>query len=320
MRIVVKAPNWLGDAVMGLPALRSLRAMRPGARIAVLTKRGLADLYRCVTGADEVLPYDTWLGAVRAVRGRFDVALLLPRSFSSALLAFTARIPRRIGYAGEGRSALLTDRVPRDPDLLRRHRVYYYHRLLSRLGTPPDPEPPRLEVPEDARSWADERLPRGPLVAVNPGATYGAAKQWLPERFAEVGRRIAARARVVIVGGPAEAALGARIAAEIPGAIDLSGRTSVSQLAAALARCRLFVTNDTGPMHVADALGVPVVAIFGPTDPVTTPPFGRGHAIIRKELECSPCLKRTCPLGHHRCMKSIATDEVWEACRERLDR
>ncbi len=319
MRILAKGANWLGDAVMTLPSLRTLRAMRPEAHLAVLSKRGLADLYRCAPYVDDVVPYDTWLGARRAIRGRYDVALLFPRSFSSALLAYSSRIPRRIGYVGEGRSALLTDRIPRDPALLRRHRVHYYHHLLSRLGTPPEPEPPLLEVPGEALEWARRTLPDGPLVGVNPGATYGTAKQWYPDRFVEVGRRLAAHGRIVVVGGPAEAALGTRVAAEIPGAIDLAGRTGLSQLAALLARCRLFLTNDTGPMHVADAVGIPVVAVFGPTDPVTTPPFGRHHTIVRKALECSPCLKRTCPLGHHRCMKLIPTDEVWVACRRWLD-
>lgn len=318
MRIVVKAANWLGDAVMSLPALRSLRSMRQDAHVAVLTKRGLADLYRCAPYVDETVPYDTWLGARRSIRGRFDVALVLPRSFSSALLAFASGIPRRIGFVGEGRSALLTDRVARDPALLSRHRVHYYHHLLSRLGTPPEPEPPRLEVPADARAWARERLPDGPLIGLNPGATYGVAKQWYPERFVELGRRLSRYGTIVVVGGPAEAELGARVAAQIPGAVDVSGRTTVSQLAASVERCRLFVTNDTGPMHVADATGVPIVAVFGPTDPVTTPPFGRKHVIVRKELECSPCLRRTCPLGHHHCMKWIRTDEVLEACRKWL--
>lgn len=311
MRIVVKGANWLGDAVMSLPLFRSLRRMRPDARIGVLTKPGLADLYRAAA-VDEVLPYDSWLGAVRSIRKKFDVAIILPRSFSSAFLAFSSRVPRRIGYAGDGRSALLTDRVPVEDGLLERHRVFYYHHLLSRLGPPPDPEPPRLEIPADAREWAARALPGEGYVGMNPGATYGVAKQWFSDRFTEVGRKLG---KVVVVGGPAEAELGAQVSAGIPGSVLLAGKTTVTQLAAAIARCRLFVTNDTGPMHVAQAVGVPIVAIFGPTDPVTTPPFGSKHTIVRKEIECSPCLKRTCPLGHHHCMKWIEVDEVLRACR-----
>lgn len=311
MRIVVKGTNWLGDAVMSLPAFHSLKRMRPEAQVAVLTKRGLADLYRGGP-VDEVLPYDSWMGAVRLIRKRFDVALVLPRSFSSALLAFTSRVPRRIGYAGEGRSALLTDRVPRDPTLLAKHRVYYYHHLLSRLGLPPEPEAPRIVPPPDAEDWAAKTLPGGGYVGMNPGATYGVAKQWFPERFIEVGRKMG---KIVIVGGPAEADLGAQVCAGIPGSINLAGKTSITQLAAAIRRCRLFVTNDTGPMHVAQAVGVPIVAIFGPTDPITTPPFGSKFTIVRKPIECSPCLKRTCPLKHHHCMKWIEVDEVLQACR-----
>lgn len=313
MRIVVKGVNWLGDAVLSLPTLRSLREMHPRAHIAVLTKRALADLYRGAPYVDEIVSYDTFLEAVRAIRRKFDVALLLPSSFKSALMAVTARIPRRIGYVGEGRSAMLTDRVRHGP--AGRHHVHHFHHLLSPLGTPPEPKPPFLEVPQGERRWADEHLPSGPLIGMNPGATYGTAKQWIPERFAELGRRLAPHGRIVVVGGPAEAPLGARVAGEIPGAVDLSGKTAILQLAAAIRRSRLFVTNDTGPMHVADALGVPIVAVFGPTDPVSTPPYGPKHTIVRKEIECSPCLRRTCPLRHHHCMKWIATEDVEAACR-----
>jgi heptosyltransferase-2 len=153
---------------------------------------------------------------------------------------------------------------------------------------------------------------------MNPGATFGIAKQWYPERFIALGKKLSPHGKIVVVGGPAEAELGSRIASSIPHAIHFSGKTSLSQLAAILSRCRLFVTNDTGPMHVADALGIPIVAIFGPTDPVVTPPFGKTHTIVRKEIECSPCLKRECPLHHHHCMKWIEVDDVLQACQARL--
>lgn len=317
MKILVKAANWLGDAVMSLPTLRSLRAMKPGARVAVLTKPAFADLYRGVPEVDEVILHDRggvrpWVRSVRDLRDRrFDVAFVLPRSFSSALLAYSARIPRRIGYGGGGRRMLLTD-APEAPG---GHRVLYYHHLLSALGPPPAPRPPRLDVPPEAAAWAKEALPGGPWIALNPGATYGAAKQWFPDRFIELGRRLAKRGRIAVVGGPAEAELGRRVA-EGTGGITLAGRTTVSQLAAALARASLLVTNDTGPMHVADAVGTPIVALFGPTDWIETPPYGRRHAIVRRDLECSPCKRRVCPLGHHKCMKEIGVDEVWRACAE----
>ncbi len=321
MKILVKAANWLGDAVMTLPALRSLKDMLPQARVTVLTKPAFADLYRGAPGVDEVLPHERggvrpWLRTLREVRRRkFDAALVFPRSFSSAFLVYSARVPRRIGYAGEGRTALLTDPVRRTRE--KRHRVHTFHHLLSALGSPPPVRPPRLEVMPDAAAWAKETLPGAPWIGINPGATYGEAKQWLPDRFIELGRRLASRARIAVVGGPAEAELGERVARGA-GGINLAGKTTVSQLAAAIARCELFVTNDTGPMHVADAVGTPIVAVFGPTDGIETPPFGRKHTLVRRELECSPCLKRTCPLGHHHCMTHVTVDEVERACREWL--
>jgi heptosyltransferase-2 len=321
VKILVKAANWLGDAVMTLPALRSLKEMIPAARITVLTKPAFADLYRGAAGADEVLLHERggvrpWLRTLREIRRRkFDAALVFPRSFSSAFLVYSARIPRRIGYAGEGRTALLTDPVRRLPE--KRHRVHHFHHLLSAFGEPAPAHPPRLEILPDAAAWAEEKMPGKPWIGINPGATYGEAKQWLPERFIELGKRLASRARIVVVGGPAEVDLGERVA-QGTGGICIAGKTTVSQLAAAIARCELFVTNDTGPMHVADAVGTPIVAVFGSTDWIETPPYGKKHTLVRREIECSPCLKRTCPLKHHHCMEWITVDEVERACREWL--
>lgn len=327
MRILVAGNNWLGDAVMSLPTLKSLRAMRPDAKISVLSRSSVAGLYAGLPYVDETIVSPPrskgklrgWLGLVRELRRRkFDTAIILPRSFSSALAPFTARIPRRIGYAGDGRSPMLTDAVPRDPALLRIHRVRYYHHLLRTLGTPPEPQAPFLEITPGADRWAESHVPTGrPLIGINPGATYGEAKQWYPDRFIETGRRLAKRrgASIIVVGGPAERELGDRVAEEIgPRAVSLAGRTDLPQLAAAIRRCSLFLTNDTGPMHVADAVGVPVVAIFGPTDWIATPPYGNRHAIVRTPIECSPCLKRVCPLGHHNCMKRVSVEDVVEAC------
>ena len=319
MNILVKGNNWLGDAVMSLSTLQSLREMKPKARVTVLTKPAFADLYRGAPYVDEVLLHERgtvkrWMGTVREIRKRkFDAALVLPRSFSSAFLVWSARIPRRIGY---GRSTLLTDSPEAGG---RRHRVHHFHHLLSALGDPPAVRAPKLELLPDAKVWAAEKLPGDDWIGINPGATYGAAKQWYPERFIELGRRLSKRGRIVVVGGPAEAGLGENVARGVDG-VSIAGRTSVSQLAAAIARCSLFVTNDTGPMHVADAVGTPIVAVFGPTDWVTTPPFGKKHTIVRHEIECAPCLKRECPLGHHNCMKTIEVAEVEKACLERLGR
>lgn len=320
MNILVKGNNWLGDAVMSLPTLQSLKKMQPQAHVAVLTKAAFADLYRGAPYVDEVLAHErggvgAWMKTVKGLKKRkFDAAIVLPRSFSAGLLAWSARIPRRIGYAGGGRTKLLTESPT---PLERKHRVYYYHHLLSVLGEPPAVQAPKIEIPADAQAWAAEKMPDGPWIGFNPGATYGAAKQWFPDRFIELGKKLSKRGRLLVVGGPAEAELGEKVAAGI-GGICIAGKTTIMQLSAAIARCDLFVTNDTGPMHVADAVGTPMVAIFGPTDWIVTPPFGKKHTIVRHEIECSPCLKRVCPLGHHDCMKKVEVAQVLKACEDRL--
>jgi heptosyltransferase-2 len=195
------------------------------------------------------------------------------------------------------------------------HRVAYYLELLRPFGEVPRATAPEIAPPAESRAWAEEAMAGTRWAGINPGATYGAAKQWYPERFVEVGRRLVARGyRVVVVGGPAEAALGAKVAAGIgEGAQSLAGKTTLPRLAAAIGRCGVFVTNDTGPMHVAAAVGTPVVAIFGPTDPRTTSPFGDRHTLVRHEVPCAPCLLRECPIDHP-CMRDLAVDVVWRAC------
>lgn len=286
-RILVRGLTWLGDAVMSLPTLAGLRLMFPEAEIRVQTRPELAELYGPL--------------AVDRPEGQ-DLALILPRSFRSAWEAWRAGIPRRAGFAQFPRTLLLTDSLPRAGV---QHRVREYFALLSLLGEPPGLQPPAIDVPDEARAWAAAQLPGDGWVAVNPGATYGAAKQWLPDRYAEVVRRLMKDHKVVIVGK--EPVPG------VAGTLDLTGRTGIMQLAAVLARAEFLLTNDTGPMHVADAVGTRVVAVFGPTDPVTTSPF-RPHTLVRKPIECSPCLERTCPLGHHRCMTQIEPEEVYRAC------
>lgn len=321
-RILIKGNNWLGDAVMSLPTLQSLRAMRPHAHVSLLTRSSLADLYDGHPSLDEVIPYPSDQHRLKALaqlardlhRRNFDTALVLPRSFSSALLMFSSRIPRRIGYRGDGRTRLLTDALPREERLLKKHRVHYFHHLLTAIGQPPPPQHPHITVSDRWQTWALETIPgNGLLIGMNPGATYGEAKQWYPDRFSAVGRHLAVEfnARILILGGPSEAELGRQVADKMGrSATNFAGRTSIPQLAALIQRCSLFITNDTGPMHLADALGIPIVAIFGSTDPVTTAPFRRRHSVVRHLLDCMPCQKRRCPLGHHHCMKWVRVEDV----------
>jgi heptosyltransferase-2 len=335
-RILVRGTNWIGDAVMSEPALSAIRQAFPKAEITLLVKPAVAELFQQHPAIDHICVYEhrgrhaglsgKWALGAELRRGRFDLAILFQNAFEAALLTFLAGIPRRYGYGTDGRGFLLSDsiRVP-DPTTLG-HQTQYYVQLLRPLGVTPSPTAPRLFVSEaeedamrqrlaDAGIQATERL-----IGVNPGSTYGGAKRWLPERFAEAADRIVERleGRVVIVGATGEEALGQAIAEKMrTKPVVLSGRTSIRELMAVIKGCRFFVTNDTGPMHIAAAFGVPIVAVFGPTDSRTTSPFGEGHQIVRHPVECSPCLLRECPIDH-RCMTGVTVEQVYEAAARQL--
>jgi heptosyltransferase II len=316
-RIVVRAPNWIGDVVLSLAALRDLRRNFPRARLEVLARAWVADLYRAVGEVDAVRIAQGVRADADALRGAFDAGVVLPNSFGSALALWWARVPERWGYATDGRRPLLT-RAPRVPPQVRgRSQVYYYRAMLAgaglRVSATPDVS---LRCPPDwiESTGADRLLGKdggGDWVGVNPGAFYGTAKRWLPERFAAVAETLAARgARIALVGGAAERPIGEAIAAQMRApARVLCGQTTVPELVGVLARLRLLVTNDSGPMHLAAALGVPVVAVFGPTDWRETHPVGEAHRVVREPVHCSPCGLRECPIDH-RCMRRVSVDRV----------
>jgi heptosyltransferase-2 len=315
-RVVVRAPNWIGDVVLSLAALRDLRRNFPTARIEVLARPSVADLYRAVAEVDAVRIASGWRGDAGALGGAFDAAVLLPNSFGAALPFWMARVPERWGYATDGRRALLT-RAPRVPAEIRgRSQVYYYRAMLAGAGLRVSASPDvSLACPPEWRAAADRLLAgegtAGDLIGINPGAAYGTAKRWLPERFAAVADLLAERgARVVIVGGPAEHETGQAIADQMRApARVLCGRTTLPELVGVLAGMRALVTNDSGPMHLAAALGVPVVAVFGPTDWRETHPVGDRHRLVREDVHCSPCRLRECPIDH-RCMRRVSVDRV----------
>ena len=336
-RILVRGPNWLGDAVMCEPALGGLRNLFPDAQIELLVKPGVADLFAGHSALTRVLTYDAngrhaglygkWELAGQLRRQGFDLAVLFQNAFEAAFLTFLAGVPRRYGYATDGRSLLLSDPVAVPDSRALIHQVRYYWDLLKPLGLMGDPSRPELVVfPEEEQAMAG-RFAQGGLTAsdvvvgVNPGSTYGAAKRWLPERFAEVTERLCRTIResreqqvsVVILGAKGEERLGQEIASGLSSrSLVLSGATSIRELMAAVKRCAVLLTNDTGPMHIASAFQVPVVAIFGPTDWRTTSPYGTNHAIVRQPVDCAPCLLRECPIDH-RCMTRISVEQVYEA-------
>jgi heptosyltransferase-2 len=335
--LLVRATNWLGDAVMTTPALAGLRGAFPGARIALLAKPPVAELFRHHPDVDEVIVYER-PGRHEGVPGRlrlggelrrrrFDAALLLQNAFDAALLAFLARIPERAGYPTDGRRMLLSLPVPLTRDILQRHEVEYYLCLLDGLGVP-RPEPPvlKLLVTDEERAGIASRLaslglePGAPIVAINPGATYGSAKRWYPDRFAAVADALSGEwgAAIVVVGSPAEALLAGEIgAAARKPLINLAGKTTVRELMALLSLSSFLVTNDSGPMHIGAALGVPLVAIFGPTDWRRTSPWTSLAKVVRVEIDCSPCRLRTCDRGHE-CMLGVTPEMVVGAARQLL--
>jgi heptosyltransferase-2 len=313
-RLLVRAPNWIGDAVLSLPAVRDLRRNFPGARIEVLARPWVADLYHAVREVDAVREALGLAADREAIRGRFDAALLLPNSFGAALLAWWARIPERWGYRTDGRGPLLTRGTAVPREVRGRSQVYYYRAMLAGAGLSVSAAPDgSLACPPE---WRERGLLRlgGPArwVGINPGAFYGTAKRWIPERYAAVADGLARRtgARIVILGGPAERPVAETIAASMRAeALVLCGDTSLRDLVGVITGLEALVTNDSGPMHIAAALGVPVVAVFGPTDWRETAPVGEGHRLVREPVHCSPCLLRECPIDH-RCMRRVGVDRV----------
>lgn len=335
-RLLVRGPNWIGDAVMSEPALAALRGLFPGAEVTLLVKPAIASLFQGHPGIDRILAYEDrgrhaglggkWALAGELRRQQFDVAILFQNAFEAALLAFLAGIPRRHGYATDGRSLLLSDPIALPEREIVGHQVEYYLNLLKPLGAGSQVAQPRLFLSHQEERDMGKKLAEAGLseseviVGVNPGSTYGGAKRWLPERFAETADRLARDrgGRVVIVGARGEEALGHAIAHKMAvKPLVLSGQTSIRELMAVIKRCKLFLTNDTGPMHIAAAFGVPVVALFGPTDHRNTSPCGHRHTIVRHPVDCSPCLLRECPIDH-RCMTRIMVDEVYQAAVQQL--
>ena len=332
--ILVRATNWVGDAVMSLPALRALRQRFPQTHIAILVKPWVADLYRREPICDELIPYtakavpEKW-AAARALRPYgFDTAILLQNAFEAAAIAYVAGIPQRIGYARDGRGFLLTRAISvPQPGEIPRHERFYYLELLHRAGildSLPESESIRLETAPIARAAGLERFRQLGLgdvvIGVSPGAAYGTAKRWLPERFAETASQLAKElsASVAIFGSKDERDLCASVAASIAAPVkNFAGETTLAEFIDLAATCRVYLTNDSGAMHIASALGVPTVAVFGATDDQTTGPTGPLAKVVREVVECSPCLKRECPIDH-RCMTRVSAIRVADTALELL--
>lgn len=329
MRILIRVPNWIGDAVLALPALKSVRHNFPDASLVIAAKSWVKDLFAYNDLEAEVIPLPDsndaktlWTTAQSLRNQRFDAGLLLTNSFSSAFLFYLARIPKRWGYGTDGRIMLLTESVPLRPSPSPRHQVYYYLDLIRGLGLKTLEPQLRIPVPPTATAAARERLAalgldqKGPLVILSPGASYGAAKRWPAYRFGELAALLQAKkgAEVLVIGSAEEMDVAEAISSSLSKKpFVLTGSTSLLELIGLISQATLFISNDTGPMHIANSLGIPVVAIFGPTDPAVTAPFQKPSAYVKKDVPCWPCSYRDCPYDH-RCMNGISAEEVLRAC------
>ena len=322
---------------MTTPAVRAIRRAFPDARIGLLAKPWVVPVFEDSPHVDELLIYDAQ-GRHRGLAGKFrlardlkshsfDAAILLQNAFEAAFITRLANIPRRIGYDTDARRLLLTHPVPCTPAIKTIHQTGYYLRILQGIGITAADDRLHLTIGRRHRQRAERilkdcRVNRDDIiVGINPSATFGPAKQWFPHRFAELADRLRNEfgARILIFGGPGDQPLGSRIArAMMHPPVDLSGRTTLGEAMALIERCSLFITNDSGLMHVAAALETPLIAIFGSTNPITTGPVGPNSRVIQSQLPCSPCLKPHCPEGHLDCMNQIDVDTVFNAAEEML--
>jgi heptosyltransferase-2 len=343
-KILIRGVNWIGDAVLTIPAIQAVRKAFPDAHISLLVKPWVADIFSASRDIDEIILYEdrykgikgTLLLAKILKDKRFKTAVLLQNAFNAALIAWLAGIPERIGYNTDFRKFLLTNTVPLTQDILTRHQVYYYLNIVHAIGAEAEESEPYLSISHDERNRAKREIEslgaaQLPVIGINPGATYGSAKRWLPEKFAELIRNIidTLNGKVILFGSQTEAAAADEIINNInthtsdtahysSNILNMAGKTGLRELAALISTCDAFVTNDSGPMHMASALFVPTVAIFGSTNRKTTGPYGQGHHAVSKDLPCAPCMKRECPEGHLRCMTDINAAEILEALREIL--
>ncbi|MBI5902502.1 MAG: lipopolysaccharide heptosyltransferase II [Deltaproteobacteria bacterium] len=336
--ILVRAPNWIGDAVICLPALECLKGRYPRARITVLAKSRVIPVFENNPRLDGIIEYDD-KGRHGGLKGRFrlrgevrkrgfDMAVLFQNAFDAAFIAFISGIPERVGYARDLRTRLLTRPVAVTEEIKRRHQAHYYLNIVNVLGGQCASIPmPRLYVSEKEDAWALRFLEENsagstPVIGAAPGASYGPAKRWTAEGFAAVLSRLSAKYKAIplIFGGRDDAKACVEVSGRINTRhIDLCGRTNLRESIALLRRLKVFITNDSGPMHLSAALGTPTVAIFGSTSPRLTGPLGEKTAVVVASMECSPCFDRKCRYGHYRCLTSIGADTVAEKAEALLN-
>ncbi len=343
---MIRGTNWVGDSVIAIPAMREIRRLFPQARISLLVRPWVRDIYADREFIDEILEYDKerahagWRGFVKLASElrarRFDLAILFQNAFEAALLAWWARIPQRVGYARDGRAFLLTHPCQIGTEVKKVHQAYYYLNLLAEMGwlpkrlwEQPDYQPTiRIHAQDSDIREAREILRKEGIgdnevfVGLNPGAFYGPAKRWFPDRYAAVADSVAEEynARIVVLGSSSDLPVVEQVAGNMKRKpVILAGRTTLGQLMGLISQCRLLITNDSGPMHLAAALDVPQLAIFGSTSEIATGPLSANAVIIKNQVDCNPCFLRECPTDF-RCMEGISVQQVLGKAREVLEK
>lgn len=332
MKIVVRVPNWIGDSIMCLPSLNSIMKNFPDSQIWIAARNWVKEIFYNLdfsNGVITLLKENSFNHFYRNInelkKEKFDLGILFTNSFASALLFYLARISQRWGYAKEGRSIFLSKAVAPKNNLMK-HQIYYYLDLLKDLGLKVEKPEIHLKISTEENVWAEKVLKqlnikeKSFIIGINPGAYYGPSKRWSAEKFADLvyKYRSELNSNVFLFGSKNEISLSEEILSysKIP-LFNFTGKTNLRQLMALISKCDLFITNDSGPMHIANALRIPVIAIFGPTEPSHTGPFFPPNIVIYKRVPCAPCNYRICP-SDHKCMRDIQVDEVFEKSLELL--
>jgi heptosyltransferase-2 len=334
--ILVRMPNWIGDLVMATPVLADLRHHWPESKLTAMCQGGIGAILEADPHLDEILSFKRPSGWIHRKehgdiltplrQGHYDLGILLTHSFSSAWWFWRSHVQNRIGYATHWRSWLLNYPISLPQQIDHQHLVITYKMLLQPLGIPLSETPPTLYITEEEKLMVQEAFiqfdiqPGQIIIGINPGASYGSAKCWLPSRFKEVAHRLLENPKIVLLffGDKPGIPLVNEICKDLGSrAINLAGKTSLRELMAFIQACQLFLTNDSGPMHMASALNVPLVALFGSTNDQTTGPY-QGGQVIHKHVECSPCYRRECPIDF-RCMTQIEAAEVYQEIQKLLN-
>ncbi len=331
-KILIRTPNWIGDGVLSIPATEAVKKGFPDAELTIMTRPWVTPLFYNNPIVDAIIEYDIH-GRHKGLTGKskligdirkegFDLAILFQNAFEAALLTFLAGIPVRVGYKRDLRGPFLSHSINVDPLVLKKHQVFYYLTLLERFGIDVDDHPrPKLYLTPEENNWARESFIKEGMagsivVGMAPGASYGPAKRWEGERFAELADMLIKKceAKIILYGGKGDFKICQEIADKCGNnAFNFAGKTTLRQFIALLHLSSLFITNDSGPMHISAALDVPTVALFGSTDNTLTGPLSENSVVIKKDIACSPCFNRTCHEKHYNCLKEIEVADVYQA-------